>query len=69
MANVDVIYPTMQLYNIQLIQLPDNFGYRPLTGRADCTFPGLRDKKRPTKWLRPPSQRGKDERRIVWKKK
>ena len=39
------------------------------TGRASTAsvLPG-RDKKRPTKWVMPPSQRGKYERRIGWKK-
>ena len=67
---VDIIYPTMQLYNIRLTQPQDNFGYRPLHRKSvDCKCPGPRDKKRPTKWVRSPSQRDKDERRIGWKKK
>ena len=41
----------------------------PRTGRASPASSGLRDKKRPTKMVRPPSQRGKGERRIGWKKK
>ena len=49
--------------NIRCSQPPDNFGYRtPDRKRVDCKCPGPRDKKRPT------SQRGKDERRISWKK-
>ena len=69
MTNVDIIYP-MQLYNIQLMQPQDNFGYRPRTGRVStASVPGREIRKRPTKWVRPPSQRGKDDPRIGWKKK
>ena len=49
----------------------DNFGYIPHTGRASTASvkAQVSDKKRPTKWVRPPSQKGNNERIIGWKKK
>ena len=71
MTNADVIYLTTQLYNIRFTQPQDNFGYRtPHRKSVECKCPRPRDKKRPTKkWVKPPSQRGKDERRIGRKTK
>ena len=64
MTNVGIMYPTKQLYNTQHMQTLDNFGYRPPHRKSiDCKSHRPRDKKRPTKWVRPPSQRGKDESR------
>ena len=52
------------------LQPQDNFGYRPRTGRVLTTSDlQAKNKKKPNKWMRPPSQRGKVERRIEWKKK
>ena len=76
MTNDDpIIYPTTQLYNIQLYNIrltqpPKNFAIDPRTERASTgNVLGREMKKRPTKWVRPPLQKGKDERRIGWKKK
>ena len=34
-----------------------------------ASFKVKKKKKRPTKWMRPPSQRGKVEKRIGWEKR
>ena len=69
---VNFTYPPTQLYSIQLTQPLDIFDYGPLYRKSvvvDCKCPGLRDKKRPNKWVGPLSQRGKDKKgRIGWKK-
>ena len=46
-----------------------HFGYRLPHGKSvDSKWPPGQNKKIPTMWVRPPSQRGEDERRIGWKK-
>ena len=56
----------MHIY-IQSFNLKDNFGYRTLHRKGvNCK---AKNKKAPTKCVRPPSQRGKVERRIRWKER
>ena len=64
-------YSTMQLYtHTTLATSKTTLAIDPCTGRAStASVLQAKNKKRPTKWVGPPSQNGKDERRIGWKNK
>ena len=59
----------MQLYRHNSHNLKTTLAIDPRTGReSPANVLQAKNKKRPTKRVRPPSQRAKDERRIRWKK-
>ena len=72
-----VLWWMLASYTLQLnttkhdyCNLQTTLAIHPCTGKSvECKILWPRDKKRPTKWVRPSSQRGKDERRKGWKKK
>ena len=63
-------YSSTQLYTHNSCKLKMTLAIDPGTGRVStASVLQAKNKKRPTKWVRPISQRGKDVRIIGWKKK